>query len=73
MKTNGYDGVIYKSGVSGGFNVALFDPAAAKCRSVGLVQVKSVQIDFVVHDGSSPSRSSEEELADLVRAVRNGV
>lgn len=44
MKTKGYDGVAYKSGLCEGYNVALFDPDAARCVAVEQVHVKSVQI-----------------------------
>ena len=44
VKTLGYDGVLYKSGLCSGYNIALFQPSNAKCSEVKLVRVKSVSV-----------------------------
>lgn len=50
IKNLGYDGVLYKSGLSNGYNVALFSPNAAYCFETKLVCVRNIKItvaDFV--------------------------
>ena len=46
IKNLGYDGVIYRSGVSTGYNIALFSPNAAYCVEVQLVEIKNIEISF---------------------------
>lgn len=46
LKTKGYDGVLYKSGLGKGYNLALFDPSAAYCKQVEQVRVTKLLIDF---------------------------
>jgi hypothetical protein len=46
FRSHGYDGVVYKSLESGGFNIALFDLAAAELITCGLYQTKSVSFEF---------------------------
>jgi len=44
IKKCGYDGVIYRSSVSDGINLALFNPARAEVGSVGLYEVDRVSV-----------------------------
>ncbi len=47
FRSHGYDGVVYKSLLDGGgFNIALFDLAAAELINCGLYQTKSVSFEF---------------------------
>lgn len=45
IKKSGFDGVIYRSSVSEGFNLALFDPGKAKGGDVSLYDVVKVSVD----------------------------
>jgi hypothetical protein len=50
IKNLGYDGVLYRSGLSDGYNIALFSPNAAYCFETRLVCVQNIKItvaDFV--------------------------
>lgn len=47
IKAEGYDGVLYRSSVSDGVNLALFDPLAASCGVIRSYCVKTVTIDAV--------------------------
>ena len=44
IKNLGYDGVLYQSGLSTGYNIALFNPNSAYCFETRLVRVQSVKI-----------------------------
>lgn len=46
FKNNGLDGIVYKSMLGGGFNVALFDIDAATLVNCNLFEVKKVSFDF---------------------------
>lgn len=46
IKTNGFDGVLYKSGLGDGYNVALFDPSVATCTQVEEVRISRVEVAF---------------------------
>jgi hypothetical protein len=45
IKKCGYEGVIYRSAVSDGINLALFDPALAQCGTVTQYRVARVTVD----------------------------
>lgn len=45
IKKSGYDGVIYRSSVSDGMNLALFDPALAEAGTVTQYRVTRVSVD----------------------------
>ncbi|WP_080890538.1 RES family NAD+ phosphorylase [Stutzerimonas stutzeri] len=45
IKKSGYDGVIYRSSVSDGMNLALFNPAKATGGNVSLYKIKRVLVD----------------------------
>lgn len=45
IKSCGFDGVVYRSSVSDGYNLALFDPIKAVGGSVSLFSIKRVQVD----------------------------
>lgn len=47
VKKSSYDGVIYKSSVSGGINLALFDPGKATAKSVASYLVSNVSVTVV--------------------------
>jgi hypothetical protein len=47
IKKCGYDGVIYRSSVSDGINLALFDPALAQFGHVTQYRVARVSVDVV--------------------------
>lgn len=47
IKKCGYDGVIYRSSVSEGMNLALFDPAKAERGDVSHYQVQRVAVDII--------------------------
>jgi hypothetical protein len=44
LKSKDYAGILYKSGLGNGYNVALFDPAGARCTRVVEVVVKTVDV-----------------------------
>jgi hypothetical protein len=46
IKNCGYKGVIYRSSVSNGINLALFDPALALCGAVTQYRVTRVNVDI---------------------------
>jgi hypothetical protein len=46
IKNCGYQGVIYRSSVSNGINLALFDPALARCGTVAQYRVTRVSVDI---------------------------
>ena len=46
IKKCGYQGVIYRSSVSDGINLALFNPAAAQSRSVSLYRISRVSVEI---------------------------
>ena len=46
IKNCGYQGVIYRSSVSDGINLALFDPALAHCGTVAQYRVTRVSVDI---------------------------
>jgi hypothetical protein len=46
IKTCGYQGVIYRSSVSDGINLALFDPALALCGTVAQYRVTRVSVEI---------------------------
>jgi hypothetical protein len=48
IKSEGYDGVLYRSSVSDGVNLALFDPACAECGSVKAFRVDRVSVTAVL-------------------------
>lgn len=52
FRSNGYDGLVYKSLLGKGFNVALFDIHAADLVNCFLYQVKSVMFQF--HQAANP-------------------
>jgi hypothetical protein len=54
IKKCGYDGAVYRSSVSGGFNLALFDPSKAIGGVVGLYDVKKVWVDVEHARGWKP-------------------
>lgn len=45
IKKSGFDGVVYRSSVSDGINLALFDPKQAVCGKVTLYNVSKVSVD----------------------------
>jgi len=45
IKKSGYDGVIYRSSVSDGMNLALFDPSKAEGGDVSLYKINRVSVD----------------------------
>jgi RES domain len=47
IKSLGYDGVIYRSSVSDGINLALFDPGRARPMDVMQYQVQRVKVDVI--------------------------
>lgn len=51
IKKNGFDGVVYRSSVSDGINLALFDPGKAKVGSVSLYQVAKVSVSVAIAQG----------------------
>jgi hypothetical protein len=54
LKTKGYDGILYKSGLGDGYNVALFDPSAARCTRVVEVLVEQIDVTFTIASGKKP-------------------
>lgn len=46
IKKCGYQGVIYRSSVSNGINLALFDPSRARCKAVSEYRVTRVSVDI---------------------------
>jgi hypothetical protein len=66
FRSHGYDGVVYKSLLGKGFNVALFDIDAAALANCFLYQVKSVafQFDEAGNPYSIPKYSEGEKKDD---------
>jgi hypothetical protein len=52
IKKCGYDGVVYRSSVSDGINLALFDPARAQCGGVTQYQVSRVSVAVTPKTGA---------------------
>jgi hypothetical protein len=50
IKDQEYDGVIYKSSVSAGMNIALFNPKRGRCGAVRQFRVKRVSVDAVAEE-----------------------
>jgi len=50
IKKSGFDGVVYRSSVSDGINLALFDPNIASVRSVLLYNVARVTVDVAQYN-----------------------
>ncbi|HEX7853660.1 MAG TPA: RES family NAD+ phosphorylase [Sphingobium sp.] len=48
IKKRGFDGVVYRSSVSEGINLALFDPAQATRGAVALYTVSRVSVEVAV-------------------------
>jgi hypothetical protein len=48
IKKSNFDGVVYRSSVSEGFNLALFDPGKAEGRTVSVYEVVKVKVDVAV-------------------------
>ena len=48
VKNCGFDGVLYRSAVADGVNIALFDPSIAAAGSVTRRRISRVSIDLVV-------------------------
>ena len=46
FRVNGFDGVVYKSKLGSGFNIALFDIAAAELINCSLVTVNGLSFTF---------------------------
>lgn len=46
IKTLGFDGVLYKSGLGDGYNVVLFAPSMARCTEVDEVRISGVEVVF---------------------------
>jgi hypothetical protein len=51
IKKSGFDGVVYRSSVSDGINLALFDPGTAQGGSVALYQVSKVSVSVAIAPG----------------------
>ena len=49
IKKRGYEGVIYRSSVSDGMNLALFDPALAQSGNVAQYRVTRVTVDIALN------------------------
>jgi hypothetical protein len=45
IKTRGFDGVVYRSSVSDGINLALFDPEKATGGTVSLFNITRVSVE----------------------------
>lgn len=61
IKKSGYDGVLYRSSVSNGMNLALFYPEKAQAGGISLFDIKRVSVDIdpctaVPHTGTLPAR-----------------
>lgn len=61
IRRRGLDGVAYNSGVSPGFNVALFDPTLAECTTVKRVRVSGVS---VTHEDQPVRPTNRDETLD---------
>ncbi|WBY15948.1 RES family NAD+ phosphorylase [Erythrobacteraceae bacterium WH01K] len=46
IKKRGYDGVVYRSAISEGFNFALFDPSRARALSTQVFNIESVRVQI---------------------------
>jgi hypothetical protein len=62
LKTEGYDGVAYKSSLSQeGYNIALFDPQKAKCVGCRMYEIKRVKYEFE-ESGTAISLSADDKV-----------
>lgn len=62
LKTEGYDGVAYRSSLSQeGYNIALFDPQKAKCVSCRMYEIKRVKYGFE-ESGNAISLSDDDKV-----------
>lgn len=62
LKTEGYDGVAYKSSLSQeGYNIALFDPQKAKCVGCRMYEIKRVKYEFD-ESGNAISLSADDKV-----------
>jgi hypothetical protein len=62
LKTEGYDGIAYKSSLSSeGYNVALFDPQKAKCTGCRMYEIKQVKYEFE-ESGNPVSLSADDKV-----------
>jgi RES domain-containing protein len=64
IKTQGFDGVVYESGVCDGYNVAIFEPSNARCAETKQMRVTKVQIGLEPAV-AKPERDSEPDDDDL--------
>ena len=53
IKTRGFDGVIYRSSIGDGINLALFDPALASVGVVGLRRIEKVVVQSAEVDSGA--------------------
>jgi hypothetical protein len=62
LKTEGYDGVAYKSSLNEkGYNIALFDPQKAQCISCRMYEIKKMTYDFE-ESGNAISLSDDDKV-----------
>jgi hypothetical protein len=62
LKTEGYDGVAYKSSLNEkGYNIALFDPLKAKCTGCRMYEIKKMTYDFE-ESGNAISLSDNDKV-----------
>lgn len=76
LRLQGYDGIAYKSGYGeDGYNIALFDVAAAELRSCGLHRVREMRVKLDMADNPYFVRGGEtiqNEIVDVMPADRAG-
>lgn len=48
IRTNGFDGVIYKSSVSEGYNVAVFSDTKVECVTTRLYEINNIMYNYTV-------------------------
>lgn len=62
LKTEGYDGIAYKSSLSQeGYNVALFDPQKAKCVGCSMYKIKQVKCEYEYEESGNPLSLSADD------------
>jgi hypothetical protein len=70
LKTEGYDGIAYKSSLSQeGYNIALFDSLKAKCVSCSMFEVKQVKYEFEESDNPVSLSPDDKVLYQTVKII----
>jgi len=68
LKTEGYDGVAYRSSLNeNGYNITLFDPQKVKCFDCRMYKIKKITYDF--EESGNPIKLSDDGKVSCSRIV----